>query len=128
MLTWLLIALGGAVGALLRMHLGAFVHSTVHKALAADEAFPFGTMFVNLLGSLLLGMAAALARLGEITPLAALVFTGGFCGSLTTFSTLAVDVQRALRDRKWTFALMNTGLSFFGGVGAGWTGVTLFVR
>jgi len=128
MLTLLFIALAGAVGALVRLHLGAFVHSSVHNALHAEKSFPFGTLFVNILGCLLLGIAMGLAKEQYISVQAALIFTSGFCGSLTTFSTFAVDTNRFLRNGDVVHASMNVLLSFFAGVGAGWIGITLMVR
>ena len=97
----LLIAALGAVGALVRYHLGAFVHSSANRALASETGFPFGTLFVNALGSFILGVAAALCS-GAFLPQIIYVAIGvGFCGSLTTFSTLAVDLQRFLRDQRF---------------------------
>jgi len=125
----LLIAALGAVGALVRYHLGAFVHSSANRALASETEFSFGTLFVNALGSFILGVAAALFS-GAFLPQIIYVAIGvGFCGSLTTFSTLAVDLQRFLRDRRFAFALL-LGASAATGLGATWLGLALvfFVR
>ncbi len=126
----LLIAALGVVGALVRYHLGGFVHSSANRALASEAEFPFGTLFVNALGSFVLGLAAALFS-GEFLPQKIYIAIGaGFCGSLTTFSTLAVDLQRFLRDRRFAaFALLlatsvATGL---GAVGLG-LAVIFFIR
>jgi CrcB protein len=126
----LLIAALGAVGALVRYHLGAFVHSSANRALASETGFPFGTLFVNALGSFILGVAAALCS-GAFLPQIIYVAIGvGFCGSLTTFSTLAVDLQRFLRDRRFAAFALLLGASAATGLGATWLGLALvfFVR
>jgi CrcB protein len=126
----LLIAALGAVGALVRYHLGAFVHSSANCALASETEFPFGTLFVNALGSFILGVAAALCS-GAFLPQIIYVAIGvGFCGSLTTFSTLAVDLQRFLRDRRFAAFALLLGASAATGLGATWLGLALvfFVR
>jgi CrcB protein len=126
----LLIAALGAVGALVRYHLGAFVHSSANRALASETEFPFGTLFVNALGSFILGVAAALCS-GAFLPQIIYVAIGvGFCGSLTTFSTLAVDLQRFLRDRRFAAFALLLGASAATGLGATWLGLALvfFVR
>lgn len=80
----LLVALGAAVGAPLRVVLG-------HRL---DAGFPWGLLVVNTLGSGLFGLLAALS-LGE----GAWALLGtGFCGGFTSFSTFAVQaVERPLR-------------------------------
>jgi CrcB protein len=126
----LLIAALGVVGALLRYHLGAFVHASSNRALASETEFPFGTLFVNALGSFILGVTAALFS-GEFLPQIIYIAIGaGFCGSLTTFSTLAVDLQRFLRDRRFAAFALLLATSAATGLGAVWLGlaVVFFVR
>ena len=84
-LTALLVALGAALGGMLRHAL----------SVALDGRWPAGTLLVNVVGSGLLGVTAALG-LGGATW--ALVGTG-FCGALTTFSSFAVQaVDRPPRE------------------------------
>ena len=126
----LLIAALGAVGALVRYHLGAFVHSSANRALASETEFPFGTLFVNALGSFILGVAAALLSGAFFSQIIYVAIGVGFCGSLTTFSTLAVDLQRFLRDRRFAAFALLLGASAATGLGATWLGLALvfFVR
>ncbi|WKD51181.1 fluoride efflux transporter CrcB [Microbulbifer spongiae] len=83
---WLAIALGGALGAMLR-HL-----ITVWSYPVFSGKFPLGTLIVNVLGSFLIGIAYILiahrAMLGEEWRL--LLMTGLF-GALTTFSTFSLE-------------------------------------
>ncbi len=121
----LLLAIFGAVGSLIRFHLGGFVHSSVNKALASETEFPFGTLFVNVAGSFLLGFLAGVAVFRSLDPLVMTVLGAGFCGALTTFSTLAVDLQRFLRDRRYVHAATNLFLTLTAGLGASWAGFVL---
>lgn len=80
------IALGGAAGALSRH----FVASAVSRW--AGSGFPFGTMTVNVLGSLLMGLLITLlAHRFEATPELRALITVGFLGSFTTFSTYSME-------------------------------------
>ena len=83
-MTALLVALGAAVGTPLRYALSHLL----------DDRWPFGTLLVNVVGSLLIGGFAALALDGQGWALLAT----GFCGGLTSFSAFAVQsVERGPR-------------------------------
>jgi len=77
--TWLLVALGAAVGAPLRYLSGHVV----------DGGFPRGTILVNWVGSFLLGWFTGLGLAGQEM---ALLGTG-FCGALTTYSSFSVQTH-----------------------------------
>lgn len=97
-MTALLVALGAAVGAALRFQV----------ATRLDEAFPKGTLAVNVVGSLLLGFFVARA-LDDRTY--ALLGTG-FCGGLTTYSAVAVQTVRLgpLTSRAAAYAVLTLAL------------------
>ncbi len=95
MMTWPLIALGGAVGAALR-----FVLDGEMKA-RGPRTWPHSTFAVNLLGSFVLGVLTAHPRPGWLS---ALVVTG-VCGGFTTFSTASVETLTLLRERRAATAL-----------------------
>jgi fluoride exporter len=91
--TVLLVALGAALGAPVR-------YVTAHLL---DDRLPWGTVTVNLLGSLLLGLFGGLALTGDTL---ALLGTG-FCGGLTTYSAFAVQTH----DRGWRAGSVNVLLT-----------------
>ena len=121
-MTVVLVLLGGAVGAPLRYLTDLFVQSR------HDSVFPWGTLTVNLAGSLLLGgLASAVVNGGAPTWLLTLLGTG-FCGALTTFSTFGFETVRLVEDGSWLEALLNVTVSVVLGlaaVAAGWGVVTL---
>ncbi|MFJ8834262.1 fluoride efflux transporter FluC [Micromonospora aurantiaca] len=108
----LLIALGAAIGAPLRY--------LTDRAVQARHGspFPWGTLTVNVAGSLLLGGLLA----APVDPgVAALVGTG-FCGALTTWSTLSYETLRLARTGKRCLAYANVALSVVAGLGAAFLG------
>jgi len=114
----LLIALLGSIGSLMRYHLGGYVHSSANRALVSEADFPFGTLFVNAVGSLVLGLTAGLFSEQMIPHISSVVIGVGFCGSLTTFSTLAVDLQRFVRERRLLFFVLYLAASTISGIGS----------
>ncbi|GAA4575381.1 fluoride efflux transporter CrcB [Micromonospora coerulea] len=107
-MTVLLIALGAALGAPLRY--------LTDRAVQArhDSPFPWGTLTVNVAGSLLLGAIAAIPAEAAVT---ALVGTG-FCGALTTWSTLSYETLRLTRQGARWHAVANALGSVVAGLGA----------
>lgn len=91
-MTLLLVLAGAAVGAPLRYLTDVLVQSR------HDSVFPWGTLAVNVVGSLLLGVTAgALAGRGGDVGVLALVGTG-LCGALTTFSTFSFETVRLAQE------------------------------
>ncbi|MDZ4743244.1 MAG: fluoride efflux transporter CrcB [Verrucomicrobiota bacterium] len=125
MSTLILLAICGALGSLLRYHVGAFVHSSVNRVLASEKEFPYGTLFVNVFGSFILGFLVGVSIHHTLPPIVMTALGIGFCGALTTFSSLAVDVQRFIRDRRYLPAFWNLLLTFILGIGAAWLGFIL---
>ncbi|WP_046023319.1 fluoride efflux transporter CrcB [Magnetospira sp. QH-2] len=88
------IALGGAVGAVSRY--GVSVKMTQWFG----HGFPYGTLAVNILGSLLLGiMAELLARSWDPSPELRDALRVGFLGAFTTFSTFSLDIYTLVLER-----------------------------
>ncbi len=94
--TLVLIAVGGFIGANARYLL------TNWAAASFGNAFPWGTLLINLTGSCLLAIFIAFAaRRTTLDPRARLFLAVGFCGAYTTFSTYATDSITLLRAGNW---------------------------
>jgi CrcB protein len=93
--TLLVVAVGGALGAVSRYAVSGWVQQ------AAGGFFPWGTMVVNVLGSLLIGFVLvwlqATVASAEMRQLVAI----GFLGSFTTFSTFSYEALALARDGEW---------------------------
>ncbi len=116
-MTALLVLLGGAIGAPARYVTDLYVRQWT----GAD--FPWGTMAVNVVGSLVLGLLAGAAA-GGVLPAWVLTLAGtGFCGALTTFSTFSFETVRLAENGQWRSAALNVLGSLAAGtaaVGLGW--------
>jgi CrcB protein len=86
------VALGAAVGALLRWHLG-------NRLNALFPSLPPGTLAANLLGAYVIGLAIAFfSSCPAISPEWRLLIVTGFCGGLTTFSTFSAEIVVLLQQ------------------------------
>lgn len=95
------LAVAGGFGAAARMLLDGLIKSRV------AGPTPWGTIIINVSGSLVLGFLTGLAA-GQILPQAWLLVVGtGFLGGYTTFSTASVETVRLLQERKWLIGLGN---------------------
>lgn len=116
-MTVLWVVLGGALGAPLRYLTDLFVQSR------HDSVFPWGTLAVNGVGSLILGATAG-AVYATDGPAWVLTFIGtGFAGALTTFSTFGLETVRLVEQGSRLAAALNVGASLLVGAAAcagGW--------
>jgi fluoride exporter len=94
------VALGGAIGCVTRYL------STLGAARLLGTSFPFGTLFVNVLGCLLAGLVFGLfeGRPGLPSMVRILVLTG-FLGGFTTFSSFALETVNFLQSGSWAIAV-----------------------
>lgn len=115
LLTWALVALGGAAGAAARYA----AHHTLRTRWGATSTA--STLTVNVLGSFVLGLLVASAADGGAMALVGI----GFCGAFTTFSTLALDLWAAIDDGRHRAAAANAILSLTLGLGAAYLGLLL---
>lgn len=81
----LLVAIGGALGAAGRYLIGGWVQSL------AGPGFPLGTFFVNVTGSLIIGIILGLVERGALSGQARLLLAVGLMGGYTTFSSFSYD-------------------------------------
>ena len=114
-MTLVLIALGAAFGAPLRYLTDRFVQSR------HDSGFPWGTLTVNVCGSLLLGLIAGLPA----DPTWTALLGTGFCGALTTYSTFSYETLQLAKGGARFYAVMNVVLSVVAGLGAAAIGLFL---
>ena len=95
---YLFLSLGGVLGTLARSALGGWVQGW------AGSGFPWGTLLINLLGSLLLGFVFRAAQLTPVSPELRGFLTVGFCGAFTTFSTFSYETLSLLQNGVWARA------------------------
>ena len=106
----LAVALGAALGALVRWQAGVWLNSR-HPHL------PLGTLAVNVVGGLLIGMALVLLARPDQQLWRLLVITG-FLGGLTTFSAFSGESLALLQRGAWGWALAHSALHLLGALGA----------
>ena len=114
MTSWILVALGAAVGAPTRYAVTELLRSRGATSRA-------GTLLVNVVGAFVLGLLAGAAVGGSGAALVGV----GFCGALTTMSTLALEVWDCLLDDRRPQALWLVVLHLILGLGASALGVAL---
>ncbi len=110
----LLVALGGAVGSVLRYLLSCI-----------NTSFPWGTFAVNILGSLLIGILVGLVSKGVLSPEMKLLMVTGFCGGFTTFSTFANESFGMMKAGDVLQMALYVGVSVVIGILAVWGGMAL---
>lgn len=119
-----LVGSGGFIGAVLRYGLSGFV-----QAAAPLSTFPWGTVAVNLLGCLLIGVLAGLVDARQLlTPEIRIFALIGVLGGFTTFSTLGYEAFALLRDAEYFRAVGYVGIQIFAGVALVFSGYALITR
>lgn len=119
----LLISLGAALGANARYWIGLWATKQL------GVAFPYGTLFVNITGSLALGFLVSLsAERIPITPEVRLLLAVGFLGAYTTFSSFAVESLALAQNSGHWQMLLNIFANNLVGLGAALAGMWLAGR
>lgn len=92
-------------------------------------AFPYGTLIVNVVGCFLIAAISqwSISR-GSLTDTQKLTLTTGVMGGLTTYSSFNLDTTTLLRQKAWTGALLNIGLTLGVCFIAGLAGMLLVKR
>jgi fluoride exporter len=119
----IVVALGGAFGAVARYWLGGLINSRW------PMQFPLGTFVINVTGSFIIGFF--LTMVGQrvtIHPNWRLLIAVGFVGAYTTFSTFEYETLKLLEEGNVLNAALNVVLSLVAGFVAVWLGVTLARR
>jgi fluoride exporter len=102
------VLVAGAVGAVLRFLVAHWLHS------------PWSVLLVNVVGSFIAGLVA-----GSLSGDARVILLTGFCGGLTTFSTLSVETVQFAIDGKWKVAVGSIAANLVLGIGAAAGGLAL---
>jgi CrcB protein len=103
------IAVGSALGGMARFWLSGFVANSI------GETFPFGTLFINVLGSFVIGLFAALTGpdgrylMGTVSRQFVMI---GICGGFTTFSSFSLQTLNLANEGEWLYAGLNIVSSF----------------
>jgi CrcB protein len=119
MQNYLWIAIGSALGGMARYWCSGVA------ALLFGETFPWGTLIVNILGSIVIGFVATLTgpdgRLFVSTTVRQFMMIG-LCGGYTTFSSFSLQTLNLMNDGQWLYAALNIGASVILCLVAVWLG------
>jgi len=118
---WLAVAVGGALGSMARHGVNVFF------AHVLERSIPYATGVVNLIGSVVIGLLAALIATGRLhmsTELRTFVFVG-ILGGFTTFSSFMLDTFTLGHGGDHSLAFWNVALQVALGLAAVWGGYRL---
>ena len=122
----LLIMIAGSLGALSRWGVGKLVRHHLDSISFLRLAGPLATLFVNVLGCFLLGLAMQLLLATDAIPRSCkAAITTGFLGAFTTFSTFGYETFDYLKDGQWSIAAINVAANLTFGLLAVWAGIVL---
>lgn len=120
MLNFLLVALGGAAGSMLRYATG------LGATRLLGPGFPWGTLIVNVAGSFVIGLfVEAIARRFDASEPARLLLVTGFLGGFTTFSSFSLDAAALIERGQAGLALLYMGGSVILSLAAVFAGLAL---
>lgn len=115
---YLLVALGSAIGGAARYWCVQFITARM------GDAFPWGTLAVNAIGSMLIGMLGALSapHLWQTSHDARQFLMVGMLGGFTTFSAFSLQTLNLMREGEWLYAIANVVASIVVCLLAVWAG------
>lgn len=115
---YLMIALGGAAGAIARFMLGSYIGQRM------GTRFPYGTFVINMTGCFVIGVSmTVLTDRVHLSPNWRYFLPIGFIGAYTTFSAFEYETLLAVRDGQWLNGGLNVVLSVIVGFAMVWLGI-----
>ena len=117
MISYFLLALGGAVGTMARFAVGEWFRSSKWT-----DTFPWHTFAINVVGSFVLGILVVACK---DRPQLLLLLGTGFCGGFTTFSTFGVEAVHLLNENRPVAASGYAIGSVVAGVLGAWLGMKM---
>lgn len=115
------IIIGASIGALMRYGLGEFFNTS----------YPYGTLFANCIGCFVCGAVWGVSHHIALSPSVKIGMLVGFCGALTTFSTIMLDIFKFSMNHDSTQAVyyfILTNISGMLSLGAGLISVRLILK
>ena len=116
MLKYLVVGIGGFLGAITRYTLGAYIGSRY------GVRFPYGTFVINISGCFLVGLILTLLARTTANTYWRYLIPIGFIGAYTTFSAFEYETFLAVQDGQVLTGLLNAVLSLVFGYVAVWVG------
>lgn len=116
---YIMVLVGGAVGSLMRFIIGTAIMARL------GGRFPFGTVFINITGSFLIGFAMTFLTERALNPNWRFLLVVGFLGGYTTFSSFQWETLNLMRDGGRWPALLNGIGSLVVGYVAVWLGTVV---
>lgn len=120
MLNYFVLATGGAIGTILRY----YISTTLYQSLK-NPAFPWGTVAINLAGSLIIGLLAGWNDATPFQPNLRLFLFVGLLGGFTTFSAYSLETINLFRNSMPVYAMLNILVSNVGGIIFAYSGFAL---
>jgi CrcB protein len=114
--SFLLVGAGGAIGSMLRYAASLII---------TNKLFPYATLLVNILGSLLIGIFLGLLLKNSISNYSWKFWATGICGGFTTFSALSLEGIELLQQQRYFIFLLYFLLSIILGLAAAYAGYNL---
>jgi fluoride exporter len=119
LLKYLVVGIGGFLGAIARYALGIYIAGRY------GVRFPYGTFVINISGSFLIGLIMVLLARTTASVYWRYLIPIGFIGAYTTFSTFEYETLRALQDGQFMAGFLNVVLSLVVGFVAVWAGTVI---
>lgn len=124
MMRLLLVAAGGAIGSV-----GRYLVALWSGQTTSEDRFPLGTLAVNLIGCLAIGLVAGLGeRTNALTADTRLFLMTGVIGGFTTFSAFGLETALMIKRDDLVTALAYVAVSVVGGLAAIWCGYLIAAR